>query len=512
MNQNQYNKVMLIILDGVGQGINYEGNALYLAKKPFFDWAYQQYPHSILETSGLSVGLPEGQMGNSEVGHATMGCGRIIYQDLVRINRSIHNGDFQKNSKLLEVFDHVKNHQTTLHLMGLLSDGGVHSHETHLYTLIDTAVENGVNRVSLHIILDGRDTSPTSGIHFVEKLNNYISKLPINIHITTISGRYYTMDRDNRWDRIEKAYDNMTISKETRSGNILQEIHSAYDKNETDEFFVPRQFHSDGIIKDNDSFIFFNFRSDRAKQITRSLNYFEIGFQRKKTVKLANYLCFTEYDSNFHLPALFPKLELSSLLGEEISKRNLAQLRLAETEKYAHVTYFFNGGNESVFAKEERILIPSAKHISTYDQYPQMRAIEITEEGIRQIKEKNYHFILINYANGDMVGHTGNLKAGVEAVQCLDSCLDRIVKTALSYNYHVFITADHGNVEEMIDQKTHEILTQHSLNPVPFLYISPQHYMSAIHKGILADIAPTILHTMKIEIPIIMEGKILTSS
>lgn len=495
-------KCLLIILDGFGHSTKTEHNAIYKANTPYIDELFKKYPHSLLQTSGEAVGLPEGVMGNSEVGHITIGSGRISYQDLTKINKFIKEKGFKT---LLPLHQITGDHR--IHIMGLLSDGGVHSHIDHLLSLIDFyGSEYPKQKVSLHLITDGRDTPPTSGETYLKKVEEKISKYE-NINISTLMGRFYAMDRDKRWERVKLAYDSMVTTDKIYS-SASEAIHDAYSNKETDEFLKPRCIGEDRV-KAQDAMVFFNFRADRAREITTAFTKEEFDeFPTKVKIENNHWLCFTSYSEDLDLPVLFPKDSLRHILGEVIAENGLKQLRIAETEKYAHVTYFFSGGREELFEGEDRVLIPSPKDIETYDQKPEMSAYELTDQLVEKIHEKSYDLIVCNYANGDMVGHTGVESAAIQAVEALDQCLSKVVEAAKEKDYRIFITADHGNCEEMVDEHTGKEFTQHSVNPVPLIYISEETSVKLLDGG-LQDIAPSVLDSMSIEKPDEMTGKSL---
>ncbi|KGG80290.1 phosphoglyceromutase [Caloranaerobacter azorensis H53214] len=502
--------VALIILDGWGIGKDYEGNAILKAKTPNFKMLLENYPSTKLEASGLSVGLPEGQMGNSEVGHLNIGAGRIIYQEFTRISKAIENGEFFEKQEFIKAVENAKKHNSSLHLMGLLSDGGVHSHNTHLYALLELAQKYGLKEVYIHCFLDGRDVPPKSAKKYIEELENKLSEIGVG-KIATISGRYYAMDRDKRWDRTKKAYDAMVLGKGRTASTPIEAINKSYDEDITDEFVVPTVIVKDNspvkVIEDNDSIIFFNFRPDRARQITRAFvdDDFD-GFVRDKKVNVY-FVCMTQYDKTIDNVEIAYKPQVYvNTLGEYLSKKGLKQLRIAETEKYAHVTFFFNGGVEKPNEGEERVLIPSPK-VATYDLKPEMSAVEVKEEVIKRINEDKYDFIVLNFANPDMVGHTGKFEAAVKAIETVDECLGDIVKLIVEKGGKVMITADHGNAEEMIDKDTGKTITAHTTNKVPCIVIGEGDVK--LREGILADIAPTILDMMGIEKPAEMTGQSL---
>ncbi len=504
---------MLIILDGWGISAKEKGNAVYIAKTPFLDKIKEEYPATQLLCSGEAVGLPDGIMGNSEVGHLNIGAGRVVYQDLLRIDSAISNGDFFKNKMLNSVISKVNTNDSALHLMGLVSDGGVHSQLEHLFALLDMAKKKGVNKVYIHAILDGRDTPPDSGVGYIEKLQKHINDNNFGA-IATICGRFYAMDRDNRWDRVEKAYRLYTLGEATCEKDPAYAVKSAYQRDETDEFIRPiimtdKDEKPLGLLQHNDGVIFFNFRADRAREITRALTdpTFE-SFERKVYPKLCEFVCMTLYDEKFTLPLAFPPVHLDEILGEVISKKSLHQLRIAETEKYAHVTYFFNGGEEKPFPLEDRCLIPSPREVSTYDLKPEMSAYLVTKEVLLRLKSKKYDALMLNFANMDMVGHTGILDAAIKAAEAVDECVKQIVNEVKTQGGVVLITADHGNAEQMIADNGHPH-TAHTLNPVPLILVDDNRRGSSLKPGSLGDIAPTILHIMGIDKPDLMTGKSL---
>lgn len=501
---------ILMILDGWGINTEKKGNAFAQADTPFLDSLVKDYPSCQLSCSGSAVGLPDGTMGNSEVGHMNIGAGRKVPQDFVRINMAIEEGSFYNTQALSDAMETVTGTGKSLHLMGLLSDGGVHSHINHLFALIKMAQKKGVKNCYIHPILDGRDTSPTSGIQYVNQLEDFLIALDYG-QIATLVGRYWAMDRDTRWDRVERAYNLFTLA----DGNILssssQAVEDAYAKGQTDEFLEPAFISADpegtqGEIDDGDALIFFNFRADRAKEITKAFTEKEFnGFVRKKTVELSHFVCMTQYDETFDLPVAFGPQYLSNILGEIISQNGLTQLRIAETEKYAHVTYFLNGGDEKVFEGEKRILIPSPRDVATYDEKPQMSAIKVTETVCEKINNRSFNFIVLNYANMDMVGHTGIMGAAIKACETVDQCVKQVLETIWKTGGTAIVTADHGNSEQMFadDGSPH---TAHTLNPVQ-LILAGENYKGAVLKdGILGDIAPTILKILNIDQPEEMTG------
>ncbi|MDD5450288.1 MAG: 2,3-bisphosphoglycerate-independent phosphoglycerate mutase [Desulfovibrionales bacterium] len=503
--------VLLIILDGWGYSPHTEGNAIYLARTPNMDDWSRRHPLTFLKASGEAVGLPEGQMGNSEVGHLNIGAGRIVYQDLTRINRAITSNDFFKVEPFITLMDKVGKNAGALHLLGLVSDGGVHSDLPHLFALIEMAKRHGVKDVYLHAFMDGRDTPPQSGKDYIVRVTGFLSRTGVG-KIATICGRYYAMDRDNRWERVETAYRALVRGEGAIAHDPVQAVSEAYERGETDEFIRPIVIADGGKplprISEGDGVIFFNFRADRAREITRAFTQKAFSaFDVQARPKLAGYVTMTEYDAHFQLPVAFPPQHLFHILGEEISRHGLKQLRIAETEKYAHVTYFFNGGEETPFKNEDRCLVPSPKDVPTYDFKPEMSAHQVTEEVIRRIKTGDYDLIVLNYANPDMVGHTGILKAAIRACEAVDLCLGKVVNTFLEESGGaVIITADHGNAEEMIDPGDGSPHTAHTANLVPFILIDGQKTGQPLRRGILADIAPTILSIQGLPVPEEMTG------
>lgn len=507
------NFCMLIILDGWGIGNTKKGNAIALANTPFLDLIRGEYPSTGLLCSGEAVGLPEGIMGNSEVGHLNIGAGRVVYQDLLRIDKAISDKSLFKNEALCLVMKSVKEKKAALHFIGLLSDGGVHSQINHLFALIDMAKENGLMNVYIHAILDGRDTAPDSGVKYMRQLQSYIDEKGVG-KVASVCGRYFAMDRDNRWDRVEKAYRLYTNGEGTKEKNPVDAIKNAYSKNETDEFVKPiiitdKDENPAGKINDNDAVVFFNFRSDRAREITRTLTDPGFNFFKRNTFpKLTGFVCMTQYDEKFTLPLAFPPVHLTDILGEVISKKGLKQLRIAETEKYAHVTYFLNGGEEHPFPLEERCLIPSPREVPTYDKKPEMSAMLVTAEILARLRSMHYDFIALNFANMDMVGHTGVIEAAIYACETIDSCVSEIAAEVKKQKGALLVTADHGNAETMLDEHNH-VHTAHTLNPVPFILVDDSRKKVKLRSGILGDIAPTILDIMEIEKPASMTGKSL---
>lgn len=501
----------LIIMDGLGINENAEGNAVYLADTPYLDKINREYPHSVLKPSGEAVGLPEGQMGNSEVGHLNIGAGRIVYQDFTRINKAVAENKLIENEVLQKAVENAKAKGTALHLIGLLSDGGVHSHIKHLFGLIEMAKNAGLEKVFIHPILDGRDTPPASGTKYLKELQEKLAELELG-KIATVSGRYYAMDRDNRWDRVKKAYDAMVSGEGIQAADPVQAVEESYADDVEDEFVVPVVVKEDqqpvATIKDNDSVIFFNFRADRARQLTRALalpkfSEFERAADHPENLY---YVTMTEYDEEFNLPVAFAPVEIKDGLGEILSREGLKQLRIAETEKYAHVTFFFNGGVEEPNKDEDRLLV-SSPDVATYDLQPEMSAPEVTEKLLAKIEADEYDVIILNYANADMVGHTGYLDAAIQAVETVDSCLAQVIPAILAKGGQALITADHGNSEKMKDGSG-DPFTAHTSNLVPLYYIGgPEN--TGIASGKLADLAPTMLDILGIEKPELMTGESL---
>ncbi|MTI69548.1 MAG: 2,3-bisphosphoglycerate-independent phosphoglycerate mutase [Firmicutes bacterium] len=500
----------IILLDGWGLGEKYDGNAISKSKTPNYKKILENYPSTKLIASGLKVGLPEGQMGNSEVGHLNIGAGRIVYQDYTRINKAIENEQFFKKEELIAAVKNAKEKNSKLHIMGLLSKGGVHSHSSHLYALLELALKYDLKDVYIHCFLDGRDVPPKSALKDIKELEEKIKELGIG-KIASISGRYYAMDRDKRWDRTKKAYDALVLAKGREANSAIEAVNKSYQDDTTDEFVIPTVIKSNNkpvtTIDDDDSIIFYNFRPDRARQITRAIvdNEFE-GFNREKQVN-TYYVCMTQYDKTIeNVKVAYKPQKHENTLGEYISDKGLNQLRIAETEKYAHVTFFFNGGVEKPNENEDRVLVPSPK-VATYDLQPEMSALKVKDEVIKRIKDKNYDFIVLNFANPDMVGHTGDIKATVKAIETVDKCLGEVVKEILNQNGKVMITADHGNAEKMLDKESNEKLTAHTNNKVPCIVAGEGDIK--LREGILADIAPTLLEMMNLEKPEDMTGKSL---
>ncbi len=499
----------LIILDGFGLSDRKEGNAVAAARTPNLDRLFRDFPHTVLQASGEAVGLPEGQMGNSEVGHLNIGAGRIVYQDLTRITKAIRDRTFFDNEVLKQAVTRVKNSGATLHIAGLLSDGGVHSHIDHLFALLDLAARESLSRVCVHCFLDGRDVPPRCAETYISDLEKYMKNTGVG-KIATVSGRYYAMDRDKRWERVSRAYDAMTGAGGETAPSALEAVRLAYGRGENDEFVLPTIIgNSDGAVRDGDSFIMINFRPDRARELTRAFTEDDFdGFSRSVRPEDICYVCMTQYDASLsNVRVAFPPEEYRNTLGEYLSALGKKQLRLAETEKYAHVTFFFNGGVETPNEGEERILIPSPK-VATYDLRPEMSAPEVKETALQKLKANEHDVIIINFANPDMVGHTGIFEAAVQAVETVDSCVGEIVSEVLRSGGNLFLTADHGNADVMADEDGNPV-TSHSTNPVPAILITPDSDIRLQNGGILADIAPTILDLMNLPQPEEMTGHTL---
>ncbi len=505
--------VLLAILDGWGHGEQSDINAIHLANTPNMDAWQKEYPSTTLVAHNGAVGLPEGQMGNSEVGHLNIGAGRIVYQDFTRINRDIENGDFFKNETLSSVMDRMDEHGGGLHLFGLLSDGGVHSHINHLKALLQMAKQHGLSKVYVHAFMDGRDTPPKSGGGYMEELVAAIAEIGVG-QVATVCGRYYAMDRDNRWERVHLAWQALVDGKgQFTAEDPVAAVNNAYGRDETDEFIKPTVI-VDGAgkpvaaLEDGDGIIFFNFRADRVRQLTHAFTDESFAeFEAARRPKYSEYVTFTVYDKHFTMPVAFPPMSMTRILGEEVSAKGLKQLRIAETEKYAHVTYFFNGGREEPFAHEDRALIPSPKEVATYDQKPEMSAPLVTEELLKRLSDNPYSLIVLNFANGDMVGHSGIMEAAIKACETVDGCMAKLVARVLELGGNVLITADHGNAEIMVDNKTGGPFTAHSSNPVPFVLINNSKEYGLKNGGSLTNIAPTILDLLGIEIPAEMESE-----
>ncbi len=505
--------VVLIVLDGWGINKDKRDNAIASACAPVYNGLVRDCSHTELLASGEAVGLPEGQMGNSEVGHLNLGAGRIVYQDSTRISKAIREGEFFRNPVLVSAMESMKQSRGTLHLMGLLSDGGVHSRLDHLFALFAMAKAHNITNVFFHAFLDGRDTPPSSAVQYVVKLEDYLAEIGIG-RIASISGRYYAMDRDKRWDRVQKAYQALVLGEGNRNLEAVEAVRQSYENGRTDEFMIPTVIldpstnQPRAAIKDGDTVIFCNFRSDRAREITRALTEQDFpDFPRPVMPKLTSFVCLTTYDDTFNLPVAFAPVRLTNILGEVLSAQGIRQLRIAETEKYAHVTFFFNGGEEPPFPLEDRVLVPSPRDVATYDKKPEMSAREITEKLVERILSRQYGFILVNYANPDMVGHTGILDAAIKAVEVLDECLGKVLRAAQETDARVLITADHGNLEIMKDPTTGQAHTAHTINPVPFIVAGEK--VGLRERGLLADVAPTVLDLLNIVKPAEMTGKSL---
>ena len=500
--------VMLMILDGFGINEKTDGNAVKLAKTPNIDKLMKKYQNTIMYTSGLKVGLPDGQMGNSEVGHTNIGAGRIVYQELTKITKSIEDGDFFAIPEFIEAIENCKKHNSKLHILGLLSDGGVHSHIRHLYGLLEMAKRRDFENVYVHCFLDGRDTPPASAEGYITQLEEKMKEKKVG-KIASISGRYYAMDRDKRWDRVKKCYDALVRGEGNKATSATIAIEDSYQKEVFDEFVEPTVIVNNdtpiATIGENDSVIFFNFRPDRAREITRAI--VDPEFDGFETEKINTYfVCFTNYDETMpNVKIAFKKEPLVNTFGEVVSKAGGKQLRIAETEKYAHVTFFFNGGEEKQYPGEDRILVPSPK-VATYDLQPEMSAPIVTEKVVEAINEDKYNAIILNFANPDMVGHTGSLPAAIKAVETIDECVQKVVDAMLAHNGTILITADHGNCEQMIDYKTGEPHTAHTTNPVPLILVTNDETLK-VKSGKLADLAPTMLEILGIEKPEEMTGE-----
>ena len=504
--------VVLMILDGYGLNDNCEANAVCEGKTPVMDQLMSQCPYVKGQASGLAVGLPDGQMGNSEVGHLNMGAGRIVYQELTRITKSIQDGDFFTNPAFLEAVENCKKNSSALHLFGLVSDGGVHSHLTHIFGLLELAKRNGLEKVYVHCFLDGRDTPPTSGKEYVAALEAKMAELGVG-RVATVSGRYYAMDRDKNWDRVKIAYDAMAKSEGSRSESAAGAIQASYDEGKTDEFVVPTVITENGVpaaIQNGDSVIFFNFRPDRAREMTRAFcdDRFD-SFDRGDRVK-TTFVCFTDYDETIgNKLVAFVKEGIANTFGEFLAAHGKKQARIAETEKYAHVTFFFNGGIEEPNKGEDRFLIPSPKEVPTYDLKPEMSAPAVCDKLVECIKSGEYDVIIINFANPDMVGHTGVESAAIKAIETVDACVGRAVDAIREVDGVMFICADHGNAEQLVDYQTGEPFTAHTTNPVPFILVNADPSFKLREGGCLADIAPTLIELLGMEQPKEMSGKTL---
>ena len=497
-------KALLMILDGWGIGNHGKGDVIFQTPTPYMDYLAQNYPNSELQASGENVGLPDGQMGNSEVGHLNIGAGRIVYQDLVKINRACADGSILKNPEVVSAYEYAKNNGKSVHLMGLTSNGGVHSSLDHLFRLCEISKEYGIANTYVHCFMDGRDTDPKSGKGFIEQLQAECEKT--GCQIASIVGRFYAMDRDKRWERVKVAYDLLVKGEGKQATDMVAAMEESYAEGVTDEFVKPiNNSNVDGTIKEGDVVIFFNYRNDRAKELTIVLTQQDMPEQGMMTIPGLQYYCMTPYDASFTgVHILFPKENVENTLGEYISSKGLKQLHTAETEKYAHVTFFFNGGRETPYDGEERILVASPK-VATYDLKPEMSAYEVKDKLVAAIKENKYDFIVVNFANGDMVGHTGIYEAIEKAVKAVDDCVKEVVEAAKATDYETIIIADHGNADNAINADGTPN-TAHSLNPVPFIYVTANKN-AKVENGILADVAPSILHIMGLEQPKEMTGK-----
>ena len=507
----KYKPIVLIILDGWGHSENPEFNAIHHAKKTYWNQLVKQYPHVLIKGSGAEVGLPSGQMGNSEVGHLNLGAGRVVYQEFTRVSRAIRTGSFLTNQTLTDGVDLAIENGKAVHILGLLSTGGVHSHEEHIQAMIALAVNRGAKKVYVHAFLDGRDTPPISAANSLNSLQDALNKLGI-AKIASIVGRYFAMDRDNRWSRVKSAFDAITHgSAKYRAKNCIEALQQAYDRAETDEFVQATNIIPDGEtavkIEDGDVVFFMNYRSDRARQITRPFIEADFAdFDLGNMPKLGSFISLTEYSAKFDIPVAFPPARLKNVLGEHLQNLGLHQLRIAETEKYAHVTFFFNGGREDTYPGEERIMVPSP-HVATYDLKPEMSAVEVTDNLVRVIGEDTFDLIVVNFANGDMVGHSGDLAAAAAAAAAVDQCLGRLEAAIMEAGGVLLITADHGNLERMKDHETGQPHTAHTLNPVPVVLLGAA--AGNLRDGRLADLAPTVLDLMGLDKPALMTGKTL---
>ena len=504
---------VLMILDGYGLNKNCEHNAVCEGKTPIMDQLMSQCPFVEGQASGMFVGLPDGQMGNSEVGHMNMGAGRVVYQELTRITKSIQDGDFFRIPEFLTAVENCKKHDSALHLFGLVSDGGVHSHLTHIFGLLELAKRNGLEKVYVHCFLDGRDTPPESGKGYVEQLEAKMKEIGVG-EVASVMGRYYAMDRDKRWDRVEQAYKALTRGEGKEAESATAGIQASYDDGKPDEFVIPFVVKKDGkpvaVISDHDSVIFFNFRPDRAREITHAFldDTFD-GFAREKKLDLV-YVCFTDYDETIeHKLVAFKKETITNTFGEYLAAHGKKQLRLAETEKYAHVTFFFNGGVEEPNEGEDRILVPSPKEVATYDLKPEMSAPMVCDKLVEAIKSGKYDVIIVNFANPDMVGHTGVESAAIKAIETVDACVGRAVDAIKEVDGVMFICADHGNAEQLVDYETGEPYTAHTTNPVPFILVNAEPSQGLREGGALCDIVPTLIDLMGMEQPKEMTGKSL---
>ena len=499
-------KALLMILDGWGLGDQKKDDVIFNTPTPYWDYLMNNYPHSQLQASGENVGLPDGQMGNSEVGHLNIGAGRVVYQDLVKINRACADNSILQNPEIVSAFSYAKENGKNVHFMGLTSNGGVHSSMVHLFKLCDIAKEYNINNTFIHCFMDGRDTDPKSGKGFIEELSAHCEKSAGKI--ASIIGRYYAMDRDKRWERVKEAYDLLVNGEGKKATDMVQAMQESYDEGVTDEFIKPIvNANVDGTIKEGDVVIFFNYRNDRAKELTVVLTQQDMPEAGMHTIPGLQYYCMTPYDASFKgVHILFDKENVANTLGEYLSAKGMSQLHIAETEKYAHVTFFFNGGRETPFDKEDRILVPSPK-VATYDLKPEMSAYEVKDKLVAAINENKYDFIVVNFANGDMVGHTGIYEAIEKAVVAVDACVKDVIEAAKAQDYEAIIIADHGNADHALNEDGTPN-TAHSLNPVPCVYVT-ENKAAKVENGRLADVAPTILKIMGLEVPAEMDGNVL---
>ena len=503
--------LVLIILDGFGHSDNPEYNAIYAANTPVYDHLRATQPHSLISGSGMDVGLPDGQMGNSEVGHMNLGAGRVVYQDFTRVTKAIRDGEFFSNPTLCAAVDSAVSTGKAVHILGLLSDGGVHSHQDHLVAMAELAAQRGAEKIYLHAFLDGRDTPPKSATASIELLDATFAKLGKG-KIASIIGRYFAMDRDNRWDRVSQAYNLIVDGQaEFHAASAIEGLQAAYARDENDEFVKATTIGAPVQVEDGDAVVFMNFRADRARELTRTLVEPDFSeFTRERVPQLASFVMLTQYAASIQAPSAFAPGSLDNVLGDYLAKNGKTQLRIAETEKYAHVTFFFSGGREEPFPGEERILIPSP-NVATYDLQPEMNAPLVTDKLVEAIEQQRYDVIIVNYANGDMVGHTGVFSAAVKAVECLDSCVGRLVEALAKVGGEALITADHGNVEQMEDESTGQAHTAHTCEPVPFIYVGKR-AVSLRDDGVLADVAPTMLALLGMPQPAEMTGKSIITS
>jgi len=507
-NNNKTTPVVLLVLDGWGYSEDPENNAILNARTPTMDQLWANYPHTLIHGSGKNVGLPHDQMGNSEVGHLNLGAGRVVFQEFTRIDNAIEDGEFNDNPTLNQALAQAHSGGNAVHIMGLLSAGGVHSHENQIHAMVQLAAKRGINDINIHAFLDGRDTPPQSAAGSISKLETVLEQLGTG-RISSVIGRYYAMDRDNRWDRIQTAYELISEgSAEFYSPSAQQALESAYNRGETDEFVQATAIAADasaaGQIVDGDIVIFMNFRADRARQLTQAfIDPAFTGFERRRELKLGDFICLTEYKKSFGATVAFPPQTLTNVLGAYLAANDRRQLRIAETEKYAHVTFFFNGGEEQPFPGEDRILIDSPQ-VATYDLKPEMHAPELTDKLVAAINSRQYDVIICNYANPDMVGHTGKFDAAVKAIETIDQCLARILDSVKTHGGELLITADHGNAEQMLDASTGQPQTAHTSNPVPFIYVGRK--ADICDTGALSDVAPTILHLLDMPQPEEMTG------